>query len=133
MPGLLDGGLAQTVAAALGPRLLAGQLRRMIYPESGALDGKGDPIDGAPTLFGFRGFTDRATEDFKRAAGIPEMTSTVNILTKTLPIYLGVQVEPMLDDMAYIGGRWWAIRGRIETDPAKALYVCGALAVKAPA
>lgn len=130
--GLLDGGLASSIYSAFKGRLLKGELRREVVPESGTTDDLGDPIDGAPETWPIEGFFENYDALFAARAGIPRTDLKVCFFAESLPDGF----EPLQDDKVmlrnHLGEHWFQIRNA-ETDPAVALWECQSFKIRAPA
>lgn len=126
--GILDGPLADTVFNAFRGKLKTGVLRITAHPISGALDGRGDPTEAAPTDYPIEGFTSRYSDYARAQLGIPDTDLKVSIFAKSLP----AGIEPAKDSKVRIGNQWHQIR-RLSIDPAGALWVCQSFEIEDPA
>jgi len=129
--GILDGPLAQSIYDGFKGKLLSGTLRKNVEGDSGALDGKGDPIDVAPTDYDTEGFVDNYDDAYRARAGIPQTDVMVGIFGKSID---GVIVEK--DDIASFTRSgvttWYQVR-RAKLDPAGALWDCQSFVIPEPA
>jgi hypothetical protein len=121
MAGILDGSLADAIYAGFKGRLLTGLIRQSEPPVSGALDALGDPIDLATTDTAIEGFYEDYDSAYLARAGIPGDSVKVSIFAKSAP-----DIEPGKDDIVKLvqagSALWFQVR-RVQTDPAKALWV----------
>lgn len=109
-------------------KLRGATLWRSADSVSGGLDANGDPIATSVTEYPCQGFTDRYSDYFTKGGMVPETDVKVCIFGASLP----AGVQPQKDDKVYIDGAWWQLRNPT-TDPAQALWTCGAYECKAPA
>lgn len=124
--GLLDGDLAESIYAGFKGRLIAGALRRILIPESGALDRLGDAIDVAPEDLPIEGFTEHYSAAFRAKAGIPQTDLNVCFFAATIS-----GIRPLPDWQARLGSKWYQLRA-VDTDPATALWTCQSFEIPPP-
>lgn len=129
MAGLLDG-LAKAVFSGFKGKLLTGTLRR--DTPSATLDENGDPDSYDPTTWAVQGFTDGYSDSFRMKAGIPIEDVKVCIFGASLP----AGIRPKKDDRVSLTFKgvttWYQLRGRVDTDPAQALWECQAYVCPEP-
>lgn len=128
--GLLTGDIANTVYRSFKGKLLSGIIRQLSIPESGGLDGNGDPIDAAPIDTACEGFDDNYSEYFERRFEIPDGDVVIGIFAKSIP---GVTLSK--DDRVRFdrpeGSEWYQLR-KTKIDPARALWQCQAYPIPDP-
>lgn len=128
--------MAGSIYAGFKGQLRTGVIRRLAGGTG--LDGHGRPQGSAPAFHTIEGFDDDYSA-FRRAnEGIPQDSLRVNIFGASItpPIKPGLDMMVRLDYPAANGApaysRWFKLKERIETDPAKALWQCEAQEAKAP-
>lgn len=121
MVGQLDGQIARLVNQGLkqGGITQQGTITRQLF--TGSFDSNGDPELGSTISYTFNGFVEEYSEYTRAAAQIPQEDAKLNILAASL----GTGVKPFKSDDVIIRGERYIIK-QVDTDPAKALYVCRA-------
>lgn len=117
MTSILLGQLAKQIDDAFkadGQIPITGTLTRSTVT---GLDEFGDPIV-SETVYTVRGFVDSYSDYIRATAGIPQGDRKVSIFGASLP------VEPQIEDVVTLSGYGPLKIRNLESDPAKALYVC---------
>lgn len=129
--GLLDGGLATSIYRGFKGRLLSGEIRQYVAPQSGGHDEFGDPAATlVPVDTAIEGFTEDYDDAYAARAGIPGTDFKVNIFAQSAPA-----ITPGKDDTGYFtraGVKEWFQLREVRTDPAKALWTCQAFSIPEP-
>lgn len=110
--------IAERVAAALGSRLLGGQLIRVTQSDIDLTDPAAAPTN-VERRFPFRGIYDTFDQRRFRTTGIREGSRIVLILGATLPD----NIVPRTDDKVTLEGETTTIVGPVIRDPDKATYM----------
>lgn len=110
--------IAEKIAAALGSRLLAGQLVRVTQSELDTTDPAATPTE-ITRRFPFRGIYDNFDQRRFGDTGIREGSRIVLILGATLP----ANVVPRTDDRVTLEGETTTIVGPVIRDPDRATYL----------
>jgi hypothetical protein len=124
MASLLDG-IAAEIHKGFTGKLHAGTLFRQTA--GGVNDEYGDPITPVPTEYLFEGFVDDYDDRYRAVAGISVGDVSVNIISGS------ITTSPQKDDTVVFtngprAGVVFQLRNR-RTDPAQALWTCGAFRV----
>jgi hypothetical protein len=131
-------GMAGSIYAGFKGKLRAGVIRRM--GAGTGLDGHGRPQNAAPIFHKMEGFDDDYSA-FRRAnEGIALTSLRINIFGASIdPPLPDKPTKDMLVRLDYPAAngqaaysRWFKLKERIETDPARALWQCEAQDAKAP-
>ena len=129
MAGILDK-IATDLFAGFKGKLHKGTLKRVASDPAAGLNEFGDPQDRVTTTWGCEGFVDNSSRGFKGVDQVPEHAVTVCIFGRSL---VNGSVRPELDDMVQFPkgtGPWYQIKAPARTDPANALWECGAIEVQ---
>ncbi len=114
MASLLEGALAKAVYAGFKGKLLKGVLTRST--PGGTLDSHGDPTGVTVTTFGFEGFVESFSRNFKRPDGIPDGDVSILMFSQS------IKTVPTIEDRVALRGVTYQLRKLIEQDPAGATY-----------
>lgn len=135
MVSFLDG-MAGSIYAGFKGQLRTGVIRRLAG--GGGTDSHGRPQGTVPTFHTIEGFDDDFSAFRRAQEGIPRESLRVNIFGASIkpPIEPTVDMMVRLDYPATGGApaysRWFKLKERIDTDPAKALWSCEAQEARDP-
>lgn len=135
MASFLDG-MAGSIYAGFKGQIRTGVIRRL--GAASGLDGHGRPQGSAPIFHTIEGFDDNYSAFRRASEGIPLTSVRINIFGASIKpsVQPGKDMMVRLDYPAANGqaaySRWFKLKERVETDPAKALWMCEAQESKAP-